>query len=148
MRRVILLGTVLMVALLGAAPAQAKPAVLSGTLTLQFKWEPLAPLEPSPGVVTTTEGRAFYGKLQTTPPGCRRGRQVFASYTFPPYNKSTPLVRPMWSNGEGPIKTDAHGVWQAKPVVFAGTAYRVIALVKASFGCPRIKSRPLTLPPG
>ena len=37
MRRAILLGTVLTVALLGAAPAQAKPVVHSGTLTLKFR---------------------------------------------------------------------------------------------------------------
>ena len=56
-------------------------------------------------------------------------------------------MRPMWGGGEGPIKTDGRGRWQAKPVVFAETAFRVVAVVKASFGCPKVESRPLTLPP-
>lgn len=127
--------------------------VHSGTpdkLTLKAKREPI-PLPPG-SALPPTEGYAFLGKLTSQVPACRRGRQVFALYEFPPYS-GDPLVREMWpgENG-GKVTTDGRGNWRASPVSFAYLHgnFRVTAVVKAkrlSQGrtCPRVESRRLTL---
>lgn len=141
---------VLMVAsvALGAGSAEGKPTAPE-MMTLKVKWEAMPPLtELPPGAIT--EGRAFYGTLNSTHSSCRTGRDVFALYEFPPYGKVTPLVRPMWGGGEGRIRTDGSGAWKAEPVVFARQAYRITAFVKTkrlgNVLCPRVESKPLVIP--
>lgn len=114
-------------------------------LTLKFKWKPLPPLaEPTPGA--PTEGRAFYGKLSSHRKACRRVREVFARYEFPPYT-GKPLIREMWRNDYSKVTTDGRGVWKADPVVFS-VDYRVTAFVKPRTSgrnaCHQVESRPLT----
>jgi hypothetical protein len=129
----------------GKAGKRATPA---DTLSLKARWEPTPPLyEPIPGAIT--EGHAFYGTLTSARSACRAGRPVIARYEFP--HDSTPLIRPMWANGNGPIKTDSNGRWKADPVVFARQAYRVTAFVKARrlsarLVCPLVESKPLSIP--
>jgi hypothetical protein len=125
-----------------------KPAKPRDTLTLKFKLEELPPLVEQPPVF----GRAYYGTLTTVRAACRAGRPVWAIYEFPSEPPGTdPLIRPMWGGGEGAIKTDGSGAWEAEPVIFVGMALRVRAFVKAKPAgakpCPRVESKPLVLPP-
>lgn len=143
--RIIALLAVCLLGATGAGSAEAKRKARPDTLVLKVRWA-VIPVPPE-SELREINGRRFFGKLRAQRRACRRGRQLFARYEYPPFNGRA-QVRKLWSSEtEQNVRTDGRGRWRAFPISLPYTV-RVTAFVKGERRgrvCRRVESRPLLL---